>query len=69
MVFWQSWGGVHRRAEYVEGGPVRGRAAGPAGIEIGTRVGGRDLDDPSLAPVLDACAATGTARSAAAMTE
>lgn len=38
----------------------RCRAAGPAGMEIGTRVGGRDLDDPSLGPVLDACAATGT---------
>ena len=26
MIFWSSWGGFHRRATYVEGGPVR-RAA------------------------------------------
>ena len=25
MIFWQSWGGFHRRTEYVEGGPVRRR--------------------------------------------
>ncbi|MCP9487835.1 MAG: hypothetical protein MSC30_18505 [Gaiellaceae bacterium MAG52_C11] len=29
MIFWQSWGGFHRRTEYVEGGPVRRRAAAP----------------------------------------
>ncbi len=29
MIFWQSWGGFQRRTEYVEGGPVRRRAAGP----------------------------------------
>ncbi len=23
MIFWSSWGGFHRRATYVEGGPVR----------------------------------------------
>jgi hypothetical protein len=23
MIFWSSWGGFRRRAEYVEGGPVR----------------------------------------------
>jgi len=23
MIFWSSWGGFHRRAAYVEGGPVR----------------------------------------------
>jgi len=23
MIFWSSWGGFHRRASYVEGGPVR----------------------------------------------
>lgn len=23
MIFWSSWGGLHRRATYVEGGPVR----------------------------------------------
>jgi hypothetical protein len=28
MIFWSSWGGLHRRATYVEGGPVR-RAAAP----------------------------------------
>jgi hypothetical protein len=27
MLFWSSWGGFHRRAAYVEGGPVR-----PAGV-------------------------------------
>jgi Domain of unknown function (DUF6458) len=26
LIFWSSWGGVHRRAAYVEGGPVRGAA-------------------------------------------
>ena len=26
MIFWSSWGGFHRRATYVEGGPVRGVA-------------------------------------------
>ena len=29
MLFWQTWGGFHRRAEYVEGAPVRRRVAGP----------------------------------------
>jgi len=30
MIFWSSWGGFHRRATYVEGGPVRRtRAAAP----------------------------------------
>ena len=30
MIFWQSWGGFHSRATYVEGGPVRRtRALGP----------------------------------------
>ncbi len=28
IIFWQSWGGVRRRSEYVEGGPVRRRTAG-----------------------------------------
>jgi hypothetical protein len=28
MIFWQSWGGFHGRATYVEGGPVR-RTRGP----------------------------------------
>jgi hypothetical protein len=28
LIFWSSWGGFHRRATYVEGGPVR-RAAPP----------------------------------------
>jgi hypothetical protein len=28
MIFWSSWGGFHRRATYVEGGPVR-RVAAP----------------------------------------
>ena len=23
LIFWSSWGGFHRRATYVEGGPVR----------------------------------------------
>ena len=23
LIFWSSWGGFHRRAAYVEGGPVR----------------------------------------------
>jgi hypothetical protein len=23
MIFWSSWGGIHRRTAYVEGGPVR----------------------------------------------
>ena len=30
MIFWQSWGGFHSRATYVEGGPVRRtRSLGP----------------------------------------
>jgi len=30
MIFWSSWGGFHRRATYVEGGPVhRTTAAAP----------------------------------------
>ncbi|MGI9110978.1 MAG: DUF6458 family protein [Gaiellaceae bacterium] len=29
MIFWQSWGGFHRRTEYVEGGPVRRRSVAP----------------------------------------
>ncbi|MGH3071162.1 MAG: DUF6458 family protein [Gaiellaceae bacterium] len=24
LLFWSSWGGIHRRTAYVEGGPVRG---------------------------------------------
>ena len=27
MIFWSSWGGFHRRATYVEGGPVRSTTA------------------------------------------
>ena len=27
MIFWSSWGGFHRRATYVDGGPVRRTAA------------------------------------------
>ena len=29
MIFWQSWGGFHRRTAYVEGEPVRRRVGGP----------------------------------------
>jgi hypothetical protein len=29
MIFWQSWGGLRRRTEYVEGAPVRRRSAAP----------------------------------------
>jgi hypothetical protein len=28
MIFWSTWGGVHRRSVYVEGGPAR-RTRGP----------------------------------------
>ena len=30
IIFWQSWGGVRRRSEYVEGGPVRAVRQAPA---------------------------------------
>ena len=29
LIFWSSWGGFHRRAAYVEGGPVVRRRAVP----------------------------------------
>jgi hypothetical protein len=29
MIFWQSWGGFHRRTAYVEGEPVRRRIVSP----------------------------------------
>jgi hypothetical protein len=29
MIFWSTWGGVHRRSVYVEGGPVRRRTVEP----------------------------------------
>jgi hypothetical protein len=29
MIFWSSWGGFHRRAVYVDGGPVRRRTVVP----------------------------------------
>jgi len=29
MIFWQSWGGFHRRTAYVEGEPVRRRVVSP----------------------------------------
>src|SRR6187455_3170242 len=29
MIFWSTWGGFHRRAVYVDGGPVRRRTVVP----------------------------------------
>ncbi len=43
MIFWQSWGGFHRRTDYVEGGPVRRRAVVDSGRRRRTVVEEEDV--------------------------
>ncbi|MBA2298666.1 MAG: hypothetical protein H0W14_11595 [Actinobacteria bacterium] len=43
MIFWQSWGGVHRRSAYVEGGPVRRRTVADTGRRRRTVVEEEDV--------------------------
>ena len=52
MIFWQSWGGFHRRTEHVEGGPVRRRRVADTGRRRRTVVEDEDVASGPPGPPL-----------------